>query len=246
MRRCILVLSIAAALSTTGLAQDAGMGTPVITPPILNQPSEAQQQLLVPPTQVNPAPLAPPAPEPSAPPTQQSEPAGQGAAPPSAAAPNAPEPAEPKQEDVERTLATETFNQWTLECFEPAFNDAACQIVHRVTAGDASQVVMVFALAAKSDEDAAAIQMALPLGISLPAGIRLVIGEGYQNQIALQRCTPQGCIVEGIGSNELLAAMKREANGAVVVENEQGQQVQLPFSLNGFTAAYAAMVERGS
>jgi invasion protein IalB len=102
---------------------------------------------------------------------------------------------------------------------------------------------MVFALAASTASEAVSVQIALPLGVDISAGARIIIGDGYQNQIPLQRCTAQGCIIEGYASDELLDAMKRARGGAVVVENEVGQQIQLPFSLMGFTDAYKAMLE---
>ena len=240
MRHAAFVLFTATLLCAPAIAQDAGLGTPVITPPILSQPAAGQQQLLVPPTAASPAPLASPSGS-TPPPATTGQSQAAPAEPVAPAAPAAPEAAPA----VERTSTSESFTDWTLECFEPAFESGACQITHRVTAGNAQQVVMVFALSAASADGDAAIQIALPLGISLPAGVQLAIGDGYQNHIALERCTPQGCIVEGTGSRELLAAMKRGASGTLVVQNEQGRPIQLPFSLNGFTAAFTAMTERG-
>jgi invasion protein IalB len=238
MRRQFLLLGLFAALTPVSIGQDSGMGTPVITPPMLDQTVPEQTELLVPPTPASPAPT----------PSQASPPAAEEVKP---APPAAPAPAQQSvagngnvPEDIQRSMSSEAFGNWSLECFTPAFDGGACQISHRVTSRDAKQVVLVMALSATASQEGAAVQLALPLGISLPTGVRLVIGDGYQNQVALQRCTPQGCIVEGRGSPELLAAMKREASGNIVVKNEQGQDISLPFSLNGFTASYAAMLAR--
>lgn len=226
MRKLILSVNFSALLAVAAEAQD--LGTPVITPPILSEPASAGQQLIVPPSAPPSSPATPasPARQPSAGGTPMSD---------AGAADGA----------LSRTSSTQTFSDWTLECFEPAFSDGACQITHRVISGNANQVVMVFALSAREDGPAY-IQMALPLGISLPGGIGLAIGNGYQSHVAIQRCTPQGCIVEGTGSDDLLAAMKREASGLIVVKNDQNQEINLPFSLKGFTAAYDAMIKHTS
>jgi invasion protein IalB len=220
------LLAIAMVMPTQ--AQD--LGTPVITPPILSEP-ETGGQLLVPPTEARPAPAPQPAPD--RPAVSQAAPAPAPAADPTSA---------PAAEPASRTQSTQAFDDWTLECFEPAFDDGACQVTHRVLSGGSNQVVMVMALSAAAENGPVSIQMALPLGIALAPGVGVVVGNGYQSRIPLDRCTPQGCIVEGTGSAEFLAALKREARGALVVENEQGQQIQLPFSLNGFTAAFDQML----
>jgi invasion protein IalB len=222
MRGLLLAIGMGAVLTTAALAQDAGLGTPVITPPILSQPETDGQGLVVPPSPASPAPARG---------------AGEAQA-------NPAQPAAQPAEAPPRTLSTEAFEQWTLECYDPAFEEGPCQITHRVLSGGANQVVMVFALFASSATGSANVQIALPLGISVPSGIQLTLGNGYQSRIEIQRCTPQGCIVEGTGSDALLTAMKQEASGTIGVANEDGQQIQLPFSLSGFTAAYTAMIER--
>jgi invasion protein IalB len=230
---------LALAISMPASAQDGNGETSVITPPILSQPETEAPALMVPPDEAMPGPA--PAPEAS----PQSAPVVPPAAPPASEAPQAPVPAaEPSPQDTGRAQSNEAFGDWTLECFEPAFETGPCQITHRVISGGSNQVVMVFALSASAEAGPANIQMALPLGIALSPGIGIMVGNGYQSRIPLDRCTPQGCIVEGTGSDEFVAALKREASGVLAVENDQGQEIQLPFSLNGFTAAYTEMLNR--
>lgn len=136
------------------------------------------------------------------------------------------------------------FTDWNLECFDEPIEALNCQIAHRVVATDASQVVLVFALAAASEAEAPNVQIALPLGVALQSGIQLVIGTDYQTGIPISRCTPQGCLVEGTMGESLISAMRRGRAGTVVVLNERGDAIQIPFSLMGFTDAFAEMVRR--
>lgn len=151
----------------------------------------------------------------------------------------APEPVVVVDQEVSGAETT-TFQDWALECF----SDVACQITHRVLASGGGQIVVVVALISEADEGPARLQLAVPLGISSHAGIRLTIGNQYQANVPIARCTPQGCLVEGTASDALLAAMRRGQRGQLSVINETGTAIDLPFSLMGFTAAYAEMIER--
>lgn len=218
-------MTIFCAFATAAAGQD--LMAPPMTPPILTQQPPAQS-LIVPPQPVqpaNPAPVGQPA----------SEPADQAPASTDEAGP--PGGIEPALQAGDITTTTEQFEDWGVECFDPKLEGLACQAIHRVTAGDASQVVMVLAVTAKSGTPAA-IQAALPLGISLDAAVQIVIGEGYQNKIPVSRCTPSGCLIEGQATEEFLAALRAGTSGTVVVETETGEKIRLPFSLLGFTKAF--------
>ena len=225
-------------LAQPAIAQDTGVGTPVIAPPILQNDASGNVQMV--PGVAGPVPVAPQPPQQQAPvvPSNQTPrpPAPQAAPAAEAPAAAAAQPVAPTADS--RTPATTKFSDWNMECFEPAAEGLACQATHRVIAGEGAQVVMVFSVASAGN-DAANVQIALPLGISLQAGIQLVVGTGYQANIPLSRCTPQGCLVEGKASAELLAALRRERAGTVLVRNEKGEPIELPFSLIGFTDAYA-------
>lgn len=209
---CVALLVILAAGAT---AQD--LMTPPMSPPVLTAPAPATGLVVPPrPTAGASQPVRSPASQPPV--------AAQAAAEPAAAPAGG------------RSVNTEQFDDWAVECFEPAFDELACQATLRVIAGDASQVVMVFALTGRKDGPVA-IQAALPLGISLEAAVQIVIGTGYQNRIPISRCTPAGCLIEGTATDELIAALRSERAGTVVVESETGEKIRLAFSLMGFNRA---------
>lgn len=138
---------------------------------------------------------------------------------------------------------TERFDDWTVECFDEV---GACQTTHRVVSGDGSQIVMVLALTAGRADAPASLQVAVPLGISALAGAQLAIGNAYQADIPISRCTPQGCLIEGTPSDALLSAMRAGQQGRLTVFNESGAAIPLPFSLMGFTASFADMIARNT
>jgi invasion protein IalB len=64
--------------------------------------------------------------------------------------------------------------------------------------------------------------------------------------VRVERCEPQGCVVELLLEPDLLARLKsgREARALVHVYRENGlQRVGLPVSLLGFTAALNEVME---
>lgn len=233
-------------LAQPAFAQDTGVGTPVIAPPILQDDASGGVQMV--PGVAGPVPVAPQPQQQQQAPIVPSNQAPRNPTPQAAPAPEVPAAAaaQPTAPTADRRTPTSTkFSDWTMECFEPAIEGLGCQATHRVIAGEGAQVVMVFSVASATN-DAANVQIALPLGISLQAGIQLVVGTGYQANIPLSRCTPQGCLIEGKASAELLAALRRERAGTVLVRNEKGEPIELPFSLIGFTDAYAEMLKKNA
>lgn len=163
-----------------------------------------------------------------------------GTAQPAAAPQSAPAPVITTTQTADG-VETESFEDWALECFGES---ATCQISHRVIAAEGSQVVVVLAILAGDADGPVELQLAVPLGVSTTSGVRLTIGNQYQANIPIARCTPQGCLVEGTVSDALMAAMRRGSRGQISVVNEAGNTIDLPFSLMGFTASFSTMIER--
>lgn len=136
---------------------------------------------------------------------------------------------------------TTEYGDWTLECFTPAVAGLRCQASSRVLSADVKQSVLVFSLTYDPAADQSRVQIALPLGFSLPQGVQIDIGSSYQSSIAVNRCTAQGCLVEGMAAPELIQAMRREREGAVTVRTTELVPIRLPLSLKGFAETIDAM-----
>lgn len=143
-------------------------------------------------------------------------------------------------DDVTRTV----FQDWVRECHDDVpVAESRCQIVHKVVSGQGSRQILVMALSIDSTSGRTNAQIAIPLGIVLGPGVQIVVGRDYQGDVQVDRCTQQGCLIEGRVTDDLLAAMRRQKEGAIVVFNTSGGRVRLPFSLMGFTDAYASISE---
>lgn len=140
-------------------------------------------------------------------------------------------------------VEAETFQDWRLECYDPAVNGMRCQIVQQLVERNLEQVVLLNSLVYVPSTEQTQIQMVLPTGFLLKRGVTFEIA-GYNTTVAVDRCTPQGCFIEGIAAPELLTAMRRARDAQVSIIADTGQTVRIPFSLMGFTDAYAEMTDR--
>ncbi|GGD04954.1 invasion associated locus B family protein [Aureimonas glaciei] len=135
------------------------------------------------------------------------------------------------------------YGDWTLECFTPAVAGVNCQATSRVLSADTKQSVLVFSIVYIPAQEASRVQAALPLGFSLPQGVQIDIGATFQSSIDVNRCTAQGCLIEGSAAPALIAAMRKESTGSFTVRTTDLVPIRIPLSLKGFTQAYEAMVK---
>ncbi|MBB3287013.1 MULTISPECIES: invasion associated locus B family protein [unclassified Rhizobium] len=137
-------------------------------------------------------------------------------------------------------VTEQKFDAWTLQCSTDKALKPPCQIMYRLTSPDQKQVFMVISMA-RSAENKVGMQMALPLGFSIQAGVKIGFGAKYSTMAKVSRCTNQGCLVEGLCPPGMLDALLKEKSGKVSIRMMQGNTAELPISLGGFSAAYRAM-----
>jgi invasion protein IalB len=130
---------------------------------------------------------------------------------------------------------------WQLQCVEINKGQKRCQIAGSTLSADGKQVILVMALAPAADGKATATQIAVPLGISLKAGIRIDVSGAYNTMMTSSRCTSQGCLAEGNVEPALIDAMKTRPAATVTVATPDGKAIPIKLSLDGFADAFAAM-----
>jgi len=78
----------------------------------------------------------------------------------------------------------------------------------------------------------------LPLGLSVKAGVTLIIDKKPPMKYDIQACEATGCFVSGPLTDSLLDGMKKGKELKVVLENLQHDEIALPISLDGFSAKF--------
>ncbi len=83
--------------------------------------------------------------------------------------------------------------------------------------------------------------IAMPLGVPLADGIRLNVDGKEVAALPFQVCRRDGCQAFLPLSDELIAAFKAGTQAHARVASTQGEGLDLPFSLKGFTAGYGSI-----
>ena len=83
--------------------------------------------------------------------------------------------------------------------------------------------------------------LTLPLGVYLPAGLLLQIDNGETLKIAVEICLPNGCHPHITLDGDLLKRLKAGRLAKLAFHDSRQQQITVPVSLAGFTAALAAL-----
>jgi invasion protein IalB len=135
------------------------------------------------------------------------------------------------------------FGDWGVRCY-PSASASPCEMQELVTQTKTGQRVMSTSIAYAPAQNRYVFQLAVPLGVSLAKGARIV-ADGYKGApMAFRRCDRGGCYVEGLIDTKTLDALDA-TNGAAKVEvaSPNGHSITLPFSLRGFADARKAMTD---
>jgi invasion protein IalB len=141
----------------------------------------------------------------------------------------------------EQGLETRQFQDWQVRCGSPTPGaPEACEMIQQPQ-NDQGQTVLLVAIGNVPNNNAPGMLIILPLGISLPPGVVLMVDGGKKFPAEVARCERHGCEIELLLEPDVLSTLKagREANVLFQIRDQQGQpkQVGVPFSLLGFTAA---------
>ncbi len=129
--------------------------------------------------------------------------------------------------------------QWSGRCVSDGRQlSADCTMIVRAFVGANRQVVGTASLRFPPDGAAPSLQVSVPLGIYLGAGIGFNIDGAAAQQLDLQTCDRNGCYGNGAVSPETLGAMQNGQKLNIVFQSMSKQAVTLEMSLVGFTAVY--------
>ncbi|SDR48187.1 invasion associated locus B family protein [Pseudovibrio sp. Tun.PSC04-5.I4] len=143
-------------------------------------------------------------------------------------------------------VTTQQHGDWLLECYDPAVNGISCQIKQRVVHNESGQNILMMTLAHNPKDKSDIVQYVLPLDFLLGPGVGVNVGD-YQSVARVNRCTAQGCIVEGKTEDGFINAMKVATDqGRFVMMSRAGKKVAINFSATGFTKAYNEMLAQNS
>ena len=125
---------------------------------------------------------------------------------------------------------------WFKVCAKQEDNDI-CNTQNIITADSGQLLTALSLIDVKGKVTKRILQISVPTGRLIPAGIGMQIGQNKPTKVEYAICFPDRCIAEAALSNEMVAAMKKGADMTVTSVNFQNKPNPLKISLSGFGAA---------
>ena len=139
----------------------------------------------------------------------------------------------------------EQFKDWIKECETvkgPEDKEIElCQISQTLTNTEIDQPMMKVAVGYVPDKPEAVMVVTLPLGVILPPGIQLEVGDGKAARVPINTCLPSGCQAGVQLDKEFTERLKKGKTLEVSFAAPTGQAIKAPISLSGFTAGLESL-----
>lgn len=87
----------------------------------------------------------------------------------------------------------------------------------------------------------AAMQIVTPLGVVLPAGVRIKVDSKKERAAPYETCTQGGCVVRQPIGDDFVNELKAGAKAKVTIVAMPRAEIPVDISLSGFTKAYNAL-----
>lgn len=141
---------------------------------------------------------------------------------------------------------TTTFDDWQVRCFQVE-SPSPCDMFQQVANQQRSQRIMAISIAYVPSLDRYALQITVPLGISIPKGLSIQTDSYTSPTLHYRRCDRDGCYVETAVDKSLIDSIAKsnpdgKAKVNIVVDN--GKSYGLTFFLKGFAAAQQDLVNK--
>ncbi len=139
-------------------------------------------------------------------------------------------------------METQQFEDWTLRC-RPASDTQLrnCVIQQNVVAEGSGKPVLQVLAGRYGTEKVLGAVINVPVGVRLPPGLGIQIDERALRSFPFEICDSRSCEVRAVLDADLLQDFKAGLTGHVKVQNAGGQEMNLRFSLKGFSAALQAL-----
>jgi invasion protein IalB len=136
---------------------------------------------------------------------------------------------------------SKTVGDWAVRCFSVS-SPSPCDIYQEYQNKDTRQRYLGFSLAYVPKDDKHVVDIAVPLGISIPAGLIIKTDTYTSPRLGYHHCDQAGCYIEGTMPNDMVASLAKSGPEATVnIQADDGKDFALKFSLNGFASAHDAM-----
>jgi invasion protein IalB len=143
-------------------------------------------------------------------------------------------------EEPNARTVTEQFKNWRYACVEQGEN-SRCEI-GQAAVNDQGQMVSQIIIG-KNPEGKGQVQIIAPLMMDLKAGMQLQVDQQKLADLDYLFCNQGSCVVAELLSKDMLRAMKAGNDMQINIAAINGQTMTITYSLSGFSAAYARLMD---
>jgi invasion protein IalB len=128
-------------------------------------------------------------------------------------------------------------NGWYKVCAKQEDNDI-CNVQFQSVANTGQLITAVSLLQIKGKINRKSLQVTVPTGRFIPAGIKLKVDDGQEQTLPYFVCVPQNCIAEVALNDSIIQTFKGGGKLTLTSTNFQNKPNPVEITLEGFTAAY--------
>jgi invasion protein IalB len=137
-----------------------------------------------------------------------------------------------------------TVGDWFVRCY-PVQSPSPCDVFQELDNQTTRQRVLSISIAYVPSLDRHAIQITVPLEVSLPRGLTIQTDSYTSPVLKYRMCTREGCFVQMAVDNAMIESLtKAGPAGKINIVADSGKIYGLNFSLKGFAAAHDDMANQ--
>ena len=136
-----------------------------------------------------------------------------------------------------------THGAWEVLCVSGS-EACAIQQIGKSAKGEDALLMRISKVDAKTESGEnvpATAEIIAPLGVVLPAGVRVQIDGGQVRATGFQICLSNGCLAQDVMSEKFIADMKKGNTAKMLLVLPQQGEVSVNISLSGFTKAFNSL-----
>lgn len=144
--------------------------------------------------------------------------------------------------DQSPNAASFAFQDWLVRC-QSVQDKAGCGLTQQVVDQRLARAVLQLTVTS-AEAGGAKMAAVVPLGVSVPDGVTLQVGEETRKFDYVQ-CLPGGCVALLDVDEALVGKMKSASDARLGVVDRTGAPIAMPVSLKGFAPAFDKMESKG-
>jgi invasion protein IalB len=130
--------------------------------------------------------------------------------------------------------------KWRVTCGGPQ-DRTRCLVTQSIYGSKSKQPLLVAIIERDPATKLPVLLLRLPLGVYLPTGVSLGVGDQPRKGIKVETCIQSGCAARSLVSEDEIAALREGAKLSVAVRDRTRKVVNFEFPGGGFAEAYAKL-----